>query len=831
MSTRVATVIRCADLVRHVYSTLDSVERQTLGRGEIVLVTDESTPAPARDWVVKLAGARALVAAHAPASRPGAVRNAGVRATTSSYVMCLEAGDLLDPRFHEFTSAKLDEEADVDLVTSWIHLLGPGSNRRVIAPRTDAGCDLDAASGSTDAIHGASMFRRAAWTAVGGFDESLPALDDYDFWLRVLQAGRRCAIVTRPLLVRWMREDALYRRAWATGPHVDAIRTLAARHAALFGRDPAHTLAARELVLRDLDAQYKQLLARRDAGLHELDSLKTRIAELREALAPSERDSVDLGDLKRTTPVARNWGYERGTPIDRHYIERFLEAHAADIRGAVLEVQEPDYTKRFGGDRVTRSDVVDLNASNPLATIVSDLRSAANIAAGTYDCVILTQTLHVVDDMRAVVGECARILKPDGVLLVTLPCASRVCLEYGDEGDFWRVTEAGARQLFSESFPGDALDVRARGNVLVNAAFLYGLACHELDAAEFAHDDPYFPLLVTVRARKPAARGRALRPFDSLRVVPSKVEGRHGQDRSAILLYHRVGSPASDVHGLSIAPHEFRAQMAHLRERYHPMPLDALVTAARDGHAPAGAVAVTFDDGYVDNYTDASPILSELGVPATFFLTTDRLADDYEFWWDTLERILLSPRAGLPIELHIDLPAGPCTFETRTIEQRLAVHGAVYHAIVGSRARVRDNVIEALIGWSGATAPVNPAQRRMKPDEIAALAARDGHAIGAHSARHLMLPRQPLAVQREEIDESRRALETLLARRMFAFAYPFGAYSAETVDAVRAASFEMAVTCDDTPLAAGGDPFRLPRLEVAPHAGHFGAWLASRLGV
>ena len=828
MTNRVATVIRCADVLQHVYATLDSVERQTLGRGEIVLATDESTPAAARDWVAQLAAARGHLNVHASSSRPGAVRNTSIRATQSPYVMCIEAGDLLDLRFHAMACAKLDEEPDLSLVTSWIELRGPGSNRRVIAPanHVDADiCDLNTVVGNTDAIHSASVFRRNAWTAADGFDESLPVLDDYDFWLRVLQTGRRCAVLQLPLLVRWMREDALYRRAWATEPHVDAIRTIAARHAALFGRDPAHALTSRELVLRDLGARYTHLLARRDAGLQELESLKARVAELREKLAPSERDSIDLGDLKRTTPVARNWGYERGTPIDRHYIERFLEAHAADIRGAVLEVQEPDYTKRFGGDRVTRSDVIDLNASNPLATIVSDLRSAANIASDTYDCVILTQTLHVVDDMRAVIAECARILKPEGVLLVTLPCASRVCLEYGDEGDFWRVTEAGARKLFSESFPGDTLDVRARGNVLVNAAFLYGLACHELNAAEFDADDPYFPLLVTVRARKSGARG----PERSARHLVAGLARQHGAG-GAVLLYHRVNSPESDVHGLSIPPREFRAHMAHVRDRYRPMPLDALVAAASAGHIPAGAIAVTFDDGYVDNETGASPILLEFGVPATFFVTTDRLGDEYEFWWDTLERVLLAPGASPPFELRIDLPAGSQTFETRTIEQRLAVHSTMYDAIVGCPGAVRDRVIDALMVWSGATALVNPANRRMNADEIGALAAREGHTIGAHSVRHLMLPRQPMAVQREEIEDSRHALETLLGRRVSAFAYPFGAYSADTIDAVRAASFEIALTCDGAPLAPHTDPLRLPRLEVTPsHAVRFSDWLATRL--
>src|SRR5262249_12336582 len=175
-------------------------------------------------------------------------------------------------------------------------------------------------------------------------------------------------------------------------------------------------LSARESVLEDLAADYRRALDRRDEGLRTIDALKARAADLRRALPP-ELDGVDVADLRRTTPVSRDWGYERGTPVDRYYIERFLERRASDIHGVVLEVQEADYTRRFGGDRVARSDVVDLNAANPRATVVSDLRCAANIPSDTYHCVIVTQTMHVVDDMRAVIAECARILKPDGVLL------------------------------------------------------------------------------------------------------------------------------------------------------------------------------------------------------------------------------------------------------------------------------------------------------------------------------------------------------------------------------------------------------------------------------
>ena len=139
----------------------------------------------------------------------------------------------------------------------------------------------------------------------------------------------------------------------------------------------------------------------------------------------------------------------------------------------MLEVQEADYTRRFGGSAVERSDIVDLAESNAGATVITDLRAAANIPDATYDCVILTQTLHVIAPMSEAVCECHRILKPGGVLLVTLPCVSRVCLEYGRDGDFWRVTPAGARQLFEAAF--DDVAVSVFGNALSGAAFLYGL--------------------------------------------------------------------------------------------------------------------------------------------------------------------------------------------------------------------------------------------------------------------------------------------------------------------------------------------------------------------
>jgi SAM-dependent methyltransferase len=197
------------------------------------------------------------------------------------------------------------------------------------------------------------------------------------------------------------------------------------------------------------------------------------------------------------------WGSDRGICIDRHYIERFLEEHQDDVQGDVLEVHDSIYTRRYGGLRVRRADVIDIDPTNPHATIIADLRDATAIPPAAYDCIILTQTLHVIYQMRAVAAECRRILRPGGVLLASFPCISRVDDEGGLDGDFWRLSASAVRQLFGEVFSPECLDVHAHGNLLVSIAFLYGLAAHELTSAELEHFDSAHPLDVTLRAVAP----------------------------------------------------------------------------------------------------------------------------------------------------------------------------------------------------------------------------------------------------------------------------------------------------------------------------------------
>jgi SAM-dependent methyltransferase len=209
---------------------------------------------------------------------------------------------------------------------------------------------------------------------------------------------------------------------------------------------------------------------------------------------------VRWGNLRRTEPFSRQWGAERGLPVDRVYIERFLEQHAGDIRGDVLEVHGSLYTERFGGDRVTAAHVLDLDASNPAATIVGDLADPAVLPEGRFDCFVLTQTLQFVADAAAAVATAYRSLAPRGVLLLTVPCVSQLEQEWDD---FWRWTPRGLDLFLEHTLPaGAGRDIAAYGNVLTSIAFLLGLAAEELSEDEYAVEDDAYPLVVCARVER-----------------------------------------------------------------------------------------------------------------------------------------------------------------------------------------------------------------------------------------------------------------------------------------------------------------------------------------
>jgi SAM-dependent methyltransferase len=216
---------------------------------------------------------------------------------------------------------------------------------------------------------------------------------------------------------------------------------------------------------------------------------------------------VQFGSLRRTTPISRLFGLDRSVRercIDIVFIERFLNHHQSDIRGHVLEIGDDRYTKRFGGLNVDRSDVLHVRPGGQGATIIADLTSANDIASDSFDCVICTQTLQFIYDVRAAVRTLHRILRPGGVLLASFTGISQISRYDMDRwGDYWRFTTASARRLFEECWPADRLTVKTQGNALLAVAYLHGLTVDDLRPEELEAQDDDFQLVITVRAVKP----------------------------------------------------------------------------------------------------------------------------------------------------------------------------------------------------------------------------------------------------------------------------------------------------------------------------------------
>jgi len=213
--------------------------------------------------------------------------------------------------------------------------------------------------------------------------------------------------------------------------------------------------------------------------------------------------AVNFGDFALTRPIGRAFGGDRGTPLDRYYIENFLRSRAEDIRGTVLEVGDNIYTRRFGDDRVAIREILDAPGSgNPGATILADLAGGQGVPSERYDCIILTQTLHMIYDVRGVIATVHRALASGGIVLATVPGISQIDAQDGPEKWFWFMTQTAAYRLFGEVFAPEAVTVGVHGNVLAATALLQGLAREEVSRTDLDVVDPLYPVLTTIRAVK-----------------------------------------------------------------------------------------------------------------------------------------------------------------------------------------------------------------------------------------------------------------------------------------------------------------------------------------
>jgi glycosyltransferase involved in cell wall biosynthesis len=510
----VAVVITTCNHAHFLGEALASVAAQTVPPNEVVVVDDGSDDDPAA--VVANWPAAGLIVQQNQGL--AVARNTGLGAIGSDFVLFLDADDRLAPNAVAGGLACFARFPEAAFVY--------GAHRRVNgegSPLGDIRFDpvgddpfADLLSGNLIGMHATVLYRRDILLRHGGFRPALKRCEDYDAYLRL---ARQYPVACHSELVaeyRWhggnmsgdhraMLSTVLaLNRAHRPAGHESLERRRAWRRGRRNWRDYYLRLtldegraAGQPRWRRVLGASRLSPLATLRQGFWAVRQSLRRGIMGREAPKPGE---VDLGDLNSTNPISQDFGWDRGLPIDRFYIEEFLGRHSNDIRGRVLEVGDASYSRRYGGAKIEQQDVLHVHPGHREATIVGDLSQAGVLPIDTFDCIVLTQTLHLIFDIQAAVERLHASLKPEGVLLLTVPFISPI--DRGEWGKtwYWGFTPEALRRTLTDVFGRGSVSVEGHGNVFAATAFLQGLAVAEVDTRKLQVRDEAYPMLVVARA-------------------------------------------------------------------------------------------------------------------------------------------------------------------------------------------------------------------------------------------------------------------------------------------------------------------------------------------
>lgn len=204
------------------------------------------------------------------------------------------------------------------------------------------------------------------------------------------------------------------------------------------------------------------------------------------------------GNIRKHAPFSTYFGFDRGTPIDRYYINIFFATHASSITGDILELQAAGYATRYGNN-VNFIETVDIEpAFNP--TYCVDLcNEGATLPLARFDCILLPNSLSFFRDMKACLRNSLRMLKPGGVILAA--GASFVPLDTAPE--FQRFTSHGLREQIRDAV-GSAAETQIHqfGSCVSSVASLLGLCAEELTSDELDQLDEHYPVTICAKIEK-----------------------------------------------------------------------------------------------------------------------------------------------------------------------------------------------------------------------------------------------------------------------------------------------------------------------------------------
>jgi glycosyltransferase involved in cell wall biosynthesis len=533
----VSVVIPCYNQGRFLSEAIASVQKQSYPNLEIIVVDDGSA-----DNTRQVATASVNVKYYYQSNTGlSGARNTGVKKSKGFFLVFLDADDVLYPDAVRTNLNYLLQNPSWafvsgghDKVDEWLDPVEDADETTLV---TDHYYEA-LLRGNYIGMHATVMYRCHVFDEFK-FDTSLTACEDYDLYFNI---ARKYPVGSHPekvaayrhhdenmsadymkmlkhvLLVLGRQKDRLKnaqeKEAWHAG-----IRVWQHHYATLLYRQLFNSIERdkrwpgtdeMKLMARVMPARFRDYVVKKTRN-NFLSALKNALPDkvlkwLHQAGVYNQYTpppgKIQPGDFNRLTPFSSDFGFDRGGAVDRFYIETFLEKNQQYVRGRVLEIGDNAYTLRFGGARVLHSDILHIDSQDKRATYIGDITDVPQIPSAAFDCIIFTQTLHLIYDFTSALKTCYRILKPGGCLLLTVPGISHI-----DKGAWraywlWSFTDASIKKLLAETFNGSAVDIKTYGNVYAAAAFLYGMGLPECRKDFLFHHDPSYQVIISATAIK-----------------------------------------------------------------------------------------------------------------------------------------------------------------------------------------------------------------------------------------------------------------------------------------------------------------------------------------
>lgn len=306
-----------------------------------------------------------------------------------------------------------------------------------------------------------------------------------------------------------------------------------------------------------------------------------------------------------------------------------------------------------------------------------------------------------------------------------------------------------------------------------------------------------------------------------------------------ILMYHRIANPAIDPWQLAVSAENFEQHLKVLERKNIVKPLPQIIEDLKKKKINKKSVAITFDDGYEDNYLIAKPLLEKYNLPATFFITSKSINSANEFWWDELAQILLQTQK-LPQILSLDINGHAISFDlgeetllteelankhknytyfnpAETLRSRLYYKLWKYFSAMPDQDQMK--LMEQIRKWAGIARNPQPAYRCLSSEQVKELSACQLFHIGGHTVSHPALPFYNEDIQQKEILGNKLHLEQITEKKIDLFAYPSGKYNDVTIKILNQMGFESAFTTNAKKVKKYADPFTLGRFQVTNYSG------------